>query len=61
MCSLHFQLHILPRSVRQHPDHLDCDAEVLLQVANQHLLGQSRHGRPPSHRDLPPSQGNEKK
>ena len=56
---VHFQLYVLPWSVRQHPDHLDGDAEVLLQVANQHLPGEPRHGRPPSHRHLPPSQGEE--
>ena len=55
MCSLHFQLHILPRSVWQHPDHLDCDAEILLQVANQHLPGKPGHGGPPPHCHLPPS------
>ena len=53
----YLQLHILPRSVRQHPDHIDSDAEVLLQVTHQHLPGEPRHGGPPSHRHLPPSQG----
>ena len=52
-----FQFDILSGSVRQHPDHLDSDEEVLLQVSDQHIPCQSGHGRSHTDSGLSPSQG----